>query len=291
MTEATAEHVLDLRARLGEGPIWNRRTGTLDCVDILNYRVHRVSPSEDGSQYWYLGEIVVCALPTASERLLVGLRDDIAYLDPESGDLETLARVFDSGPRQRLNDGKCDARGRLWVGSLGQQSGGGALFRCTADGAVEPMDTDLAKANGLGWSPDGETLYLTDSGVKRIYAYDFDLDAGTIRNRRVAVDLQDSTSTPDGLAVDAEGCLWSAQWDGGCVIRFAPDGGEVGRLFLPVPLVTSCAFGGPAADELYVTTASVGLSQETVEEHVESGDLFRVRVNVTGLPAHEFAGG
>ncbi|HEV2149594.1 MAG TPA: SMP-30/gluconolactonase/LRE family protein [Longimicrobiaceae bacterium] len=283
-------NALSARARLAEGPSWDAEAGVLWWVDIHNHRVHRLDPGSSEDTVYEVGEPVGCAHPTADGRVVLGLRRDVSLLDPGTGELERLATVLPERPGLRINDGKCDARGRLWVGSLSKEEGGAALFRVDPDGSVREVVGGLTMSNGLGWSPDGGVFYLTDSGAKTIYAYDFDPDAGALSRRRVFADLSGGDPTPDGLTVDAEGCVWSAQFDGGCLVRFAPDGGELLRVRLPVPRPTSCAFGGSGGDDLYVTTASVGMSEDEVEDAVESGDLFVLRPGVSGPPSSRFGG-
>lgn len=283
-----AERVLRARARLGEGPVWDAATGTLLWVDIYDHRVHRFDPATGRDQAWETGDVVSAVRPARDGRLLVALRHRVALLDPESGALETVAEVEADRPRNRLNDGACDARGRFWIGSMSKDEGHGALYRVDPDGEVRRMESGLTISNGLGWSPDGGTFYLTDSPARIIYAYDFDADAGTISNRRIFKNLKDEDGVPDGLAVDAEGGVWSARFGRSAVVRYAPDGRETDRISLPVPKVSACAFGGADVRDLYVTTASVGLSEEEIEDAFDSGDLFRVRVDVAGMPAHPF---
>ena len=283
-------NVLAARARLGEGPSWDAEAGVLWWVDIHNHRVHRFDPEAGEDTVYEVGETVGCAHPAADGRVVLGLRRGVALLDPSSGAVEPLATLLPERPGLRLNDGKCDARGRLWVGSMSRDEGGAALFRVGPDGGVHEAVGGLTTSNGLGWSPDGETLYLTDSPAQTILAFDFDADAGTLSGRRVFADLSGPDSVPDGLAVDAEGCVWSAQWGGTCLIRFAPDGGELLRVMMPVPNPTSCAFGGSGGTELYVTTASIGMTEDEVDEAFESGDLFVLRPGVAGPPAARFGG-
>lgn len=286
-----AEVVFQPRARLGEGPLWDDAAQLLYWVDIYNHRVHRFDPATGTDQVHEVGEVVGSVALTATSALLLALRHHLALLDPATGELERVATVLPAGSPDRLNDGKCDPAGRFWIGSMSREQGRAALYRCDPDGAVQQMETGLTISNGLGWSPDARTFYLTDSGAKRIYAYDFDVEAGAIGQRRVLVDRSGEPSTPDGLAVDAEGCLWSAQWDGGCVIRFAPDGRELQRVTLPVQRPTSCAFGGSDRSDLYITSASVGLSEQEIERGFHSGDLFRARGPVAGLAAERFGSG
>jgi sugar lactone lactonase YvrE len=150
------------------------------------------------------------------------------------------------------------------------------------------METGLTIANGLGWSPDGTTFYLTDSNESQIYAYDFDSKTGSIQNRRTLVDLSHENFEPDGMAVDAEGCIWSAMWNGWCIIRFDPNGKEMMRVKLPVQLPTCCTFGGEQLTDLYITSASVGLSQSEIQKSFYSGDLFCLQTDVIGMPSYQF---
>ena len=291
---------LAARARLGEGPWWDAEGGALWWVDILNRRVHRFRPStgegegeDDGEvedEHWDVGDAVGCVVPARSGRVLVALRHSLALLDPETGTLETLAEVEAGRAGNRLNDGRADARGRLWVGSMSGDDGGAALYRFDPGGGLRTMETGLTVSNGLGWSPDGATFYLTDSPARTLWAYDFDAREGSLSNRRVFADLSRGEGFPDGLAVDADGGVWSAQYAGGCVLRFGPDGRQTARVEIPVERPTSCAFGGADLRDLYVTTASAGAGEDELDRKPSSGDLFRLRVGVAGLPLHRFGG-
>lgn len=287
-SEYEARNVLQARARLGEGPLWDDLTQTLFWVDIYNHRVHQLFPERGSSRSFDVGETVGCVAVTGPEKLLVGLRHHLAYLDTTSGEIQRLVTVEEEKPRNRLNDGKCDSRGRFWIGSMSREEGEAALYRYDPSGDLHVMQTGLTISNGLGWSADENTFYLTDSPRKTIYAYDFDATTGEISGRRVFVDLSSESSVPDGLAVDVEGCVWSAQWDGWCVIRFAPDGREVLRVPIPVKRPTSCAFGGEEGTQLYVTSASIDMSEEEIEQNVSAGDLFCLDARVAGLPLHRF---
>jgi sugar lactone lactonase YvrE len=283
-----ARVVHEARARLGEGPVWDDRAQCLFWVDILNYRVHQFFPERGTDRVFEVGDLVGCLALTNANTLLLALRHRLARLDLGSGTIETLVEVEEGKENNKLNDGKPDAQGRFWFGSFSQNEGEAALYRYDPDGGLHVMQDDMTGSNGLGWSPDGRTFYLTDSGEKKIYAYDFEPSSGEIRDRRIFVDLSDRDPTPDGLSVDEEGCVWSAQFDGSGLLRFAPDGKEISRLELPVKRTTSCAFGGPERRHLYITTASVGLSEEEIEENFHSGDLFCAEIEVAGLPFHRF---
>ncbi|MCF7989330.1 MAG: SMP-30/gluconolactonase/LRE family protein [Thiohalocapsa sp.] len=278
------------RARLGEGPCWIAEEACLYWVDIYNHRVHRYDPATRAERWFDVGDAVGCLAPAGDHRLLLALRHRLAFLDTATGALTPLP-AFEHRAHIRCNDGKCDARGRFWVGTMSTAGADASLYRYTADGTLAEMETGLTVSNGLGWSPDGGTFYLTDSPAQVIYAYDFEPGGGTLANRRVLVDLRGEAFFPDGLAIDRDGCLWSAMWDGWCVIRFAPDGRELLRVPMPVQRPTCCAFGGPDLSTLFVTSASVGLSEAEIERSFHAGDLFAVRPGVSGFSADAFGGG
>jgi sugar lactone lactonase YvrE len=286
MIASQIEPVLAARARLGECPLWDPRRRQLDWVDIYNHRVHQFDPETGDDSYIETPEVVGAIALTESDRLLVALSDQLAFLSPDTGEIESLRRVTFPHPDTRFNDGKCDARGRFWVGSISQQPGNAALYRFDPDGTLHVMETGLTISNGLGWSPDGATFYLTDSPQRKIYAYEFDVETGSISHRRVLVDLGDEQVEPDGLVIDERGNLWSALWNGWCIVCFDPTGREVERIQLPVQRPTSLAFGGDDLTDLYVTTASVGLSQAEIRQGFHAGDLFRIASAVRGMPAH-----
>jgi sugar lactone lactonase YvrE len=289
MSVSQVEHVLTVRARLGECPVWDPERAMLAWVDIYNHRVHQFDPASGRDRYFDIGELVAALALTDGDRLLLALRDRLALLDPRTGELEPLCRIDLGHPDTRLNDGKCDAQGRFWIGSISKNRGEAALYRYDPDGSLHVMETGLTISNGLGWSPDGGTFYLTDSPTRKIYAYRFDPATGSIDHRRVLVDLGQETVEPDGLTVDGAGHLWSALWNGWSIVCFDADGHELERRQLPVQRPTALTFGGAALADLYVTTASVGLSQTEVQRGIQAGDLFRVSTDVTGLPTHRFA--
>jgi ABC-type nitrate/sulfonate/bicarbonate transport system ATPase subunit len=174
--------------------------------------------------------------------------------------------------------------------AIDTQPGEGSLYRLDTDGRVSRMDTGFHVSNGLGWSPDNRRFYFTDSGPKRIYVYDFDLEGGAVENRRTFVQVPDGVGVPDGLAVDAEGFVWSAHWDGWCVTRYDPDG-KVDRVInLPVPRPTSCAFGGPDLTTLYITSARIRLSAGQLAEAPLSGSVFALQSGIRGLARNALRG-
>ncbi|MFQ4135986.1 SMP-30/gluconolactonase/LRE family protein [Nodosilinea sp. PGN35] len=291
LSELSAQNVLYARARLGEGPLWDGDKQVLYWVDILNHRVHVFEPSSGDDCHWDVGGVGSALALTAGDRLLVALGNRIASLDLTSGAVETLHTFEFDAPDTRFNDGKCDPQGRFWIGTMSpDHPGQAALYRYDPDGSVKTMETGLTISNGLGWSPAGDTFYLTDSPQRKIYAYRFDGETGEIGDRTVAIDLSDEAEAvePDGLAIDSDGNLWTALWDGGCVACFSPAGDALGRVKLPVQRPTCPTFGGPNRSTIYVTTASVGLSQKEIQQGFYSGDVFAIAAPAPGLPTTAF---
>jgi sugar lactone lactonase YvrE len=288
-TQFCLENVLNARARLGEGTVWDENRQLLYWVDIYNHRVHQFEPSTGNDVVFEVGAEVSCVALEGFDHLILGLRDRIAFLDIPTGEVFSLVSVEAENPKSRLNDGKCDPAGRVWVGTMSEDDQPVAnLYRFDPDGSLHLMETGLTISNGLGWSPDQTLFYLTDTPTQKIYVYDYDVVTGSIGNRRVHVDLQGESFFPDGLAIDSEGYIWSAMWNGWCVIRFDPEGREVLRVPMPVPCPTNCVFGGEDLSDLYITTASIGLSQPEIQKAFYSGDVFRLKTDVVGMPCFRF---
>jgi sugar lactone lactonase YvrE len=258
-------------------------------VDVYNHRLHQFDPATGNDCCFDTGDVVSAIALAGTDRLLIALSDRLAWLHLPSGAVEIIHRIeFPHPAGTRLNDGKCDAQGRFWIGSCSDQPGQGALYRYDPDGSLHSMETGLTIANGLAWSPDGSTFYLTDSAQHKIFAYDYLADTGTIVNRRTLIDLSAEAVEPDGLTIDIDGNLWSALWDGWCIACFAASGQELARIQLPIPRPTSVTFGGPDLTDLYITSACVGLSQKEIQKCHTAGDLFCLSALAHGLPTHSF---
>ncbi|BBD66695.1 SMP-30/gluconolaconase/LRE domain-containing protein [Nostoc commune NIES-4072] len=290
MGQYPLHNVLEARARLGEGPIWDSTKNLLYWVDIYNHRVHQFNPATGENCFFDVGDVVGAIATAGADRLIMLLRHHLAFLNTQTGEVTPILEIEGDLPDNRFNDGKCDSQGRFWFGSMcSLEKPQASLYRYDNDGSLHVMETGLTISNGLGWSPDQKTFYLTDSPQQKIYAYDFNSITGNISNRRVFIDLTHESFHPDGLAIDSEGHIWSAMWDGWCVIRFNPKGEEILRIKLPVQVPTSCTFGGEDLQTLYITTASVGLSQAEIEKSFYSGDLFALQTDVAGLPNYSFS--
>lgn len=288
----TPRCVGDVRASLGEGPVWVARERALYFVDIERPAVLRFAADDGSTIVFPMPEKIGCIAFRERGGWIAGLRSGFAFVDLERGKVTRFVAPEPEQPGNRLNDGKCDARGRLWAGTMDDacRAPTGALWRLSPDGAVQRMDDGYVITNGPAWSPDGRILYHNDTTRRVVLRFDCDPDAGTIADRSVFVRLEDDEGFPDGMTVDAEGCLWLAHWGGARVTRFTPQGRVDRVLRLPVSQVTSCAFGGPLLRTLYVTTARTGLSASALQTEPLAGGLFAIDVDVAGLPAHGFKG-
>jgi len=274
-------------AELGEGPVWDAAREELVWVDVDRGLVHRRVRGREPVTL-DVGQSVGCAVPRAGGGLALALRDGFALTEPGDGGAPRLvAPVEAQRSDTRMNDGACDPQGRFWAGtmSLSGDTRTAALYRLDGDLRATRVLPGISVSNGIGWSPDGSTLYHVDSPRRRIDVYDFDVASGRLAGRRAVVAIRAELGTPDGLAVDADGGVWVALWGGSAVHCYSPDGGLEERLELPVTNVTSCCFGGPGLETLYVTTAARGAAHEPL-----AGALFACRPGVRGLPATPFAG-
>ncbi len=287
------ELVLDSHAELGEGPVWDAAAGELVWVDITARLVHRYRPADGSDRTIETPSHVGSVALRSGGGLVLALADGFWLLDPDATTTRRLAAVESGRPETRFNDGKCDPAGRFWAGTMAydETPAAGTLYRLEPDGRVESMVAGVTISNGLAWSSDGRTFYYIDSSSRRVDAFDHDPMTGSLANRRPFVTLpDDEPGVPDGMAIDSAGCLWVALWGGWALHRYRPDGALEAVVPLPAARVTSCAFGGNDLEDLYITTASIGLSATELAEQPHAGGLFRVRAGVRGVAATPFAG-
>jgi sugar lactone lactonase YvrE len=270
-------------AALGEGPTWDAAGNRLLWIDILGARLHTYDPATGRRTVRVLDQHIGAVKPRAGGGLVLNLRDGVAVLDTD-GTFRWLHH--EPVPGRRANDAAVAPDGSLWAGTMryDEAPGGGTLSRLTADGTHTTVLDDVAVSNGTGWSPDGRLMYYVDSPTRRVDV--FDHEDGRITDRRTFVEIEDGAGFPDGLTVDADGCVWVALWDGAAVRRYTPEGVLDRVVSLPVPRVTACAFGGPDLTDLYVTTARVGLTAP----HPVAGSLLVVPGAGKGVPQPPFAG-
>jgi sugar lactone lactonase YvrE len=277
---------------LGEGARWDARRGELLRVDILAGRVYRDRVAADGTlvavgSYEVSGTVGAIAPVQGDAGWLLAAGRGFLYLRPD-GSWVTLAEVTPAGTR--MNDGACDPQGRFWAGTMADDhhAGGGALYRLDWTGRTELMLSGLTISNGLGWSPDGGTMYLVDSGPRVVRAFAFDGDRGTISAERVLVTVPEEVGAPDGMTVDAGGDLWVAIYGAGSIHRYSSEGALQQVLTVPAKQSTSCAFAGPGLNRLYVTTGTEGWSDEQRGAEPAAGLMYRLDTDATGLVAAPF---
>src|SRR5476651_511497 len=292
-TVVEADLVLDAQAELGEGPVWDATASCLYFVDILRGHVHRFDPGTSALRTYHVHQFVSAVAIAERGDLVLAVRDGFARMDPATGNVRVIAGVEADRPDRRMNDGKCDALGRFWAGTMAPDErvrGAGSLYRLDPDGRVHTMLGGVSISNGLDWTGDGRAMYYVDSPTQTIDVFDVDPASGAIANRRVFVRIPVAQGTPDGLTLDADGHVWVALWHGGAVHRYAPDGTLNTIVRVPTMCPTSCAFGGSDLRDLYITTASITLSARRRAEQPMAGGLFRCRPGAQGRLPNRFAG-
>jgi sugar lactone lactonase YvrE len=283
------EVALRAGAQLGEGPTWDERSARLLWVDILGSRIHHFDPASGRDDVVTTEQHVGAAKPRAAGGLVVNLRDGVGLYEAD-GSFRWLAELAVDGCRG--NDAAVDAAGHLWAGTMryDEAAGGGRLYRVAPGGEIVTVLRAVAVSNGVGWSPDGRRMYYVDSPTRRVDVFDVDPATFLVAGRRTFLDLAAVPGFPDGLAVDAEGCVWVALWDGGAVHRYTPAGKLDRRVEVPTARTTACAFGGPDLRDLYITTATAGLDGAQLAAQPLAGSLFVLPGAASGLPTHPFAG-
>jgi sugar lactone lactonase YvrE len=291
-----AELIVDARNAVGESPVWVPEESALYWVDIPAGALQRWRADSGQVDAWKTPEMLACIARHADGGWVAGMESGFFRLHPRNDgslDTEPLAHVDHARADMRLNDGRCDRQGRFWAGSMvlnmGANAANGTLYRYSA-GQRGPLDAQLSGfivPNGLGFSPDGRTMYLSDSHpqVQQIWAFDYDIETGSPSNRRVFVDMNQHEGRPDGAAVDADGCYWICANDAGLIHRFTPDGRLDRSLAVPVKKPTMCAFGGPRLDTLFVTSIRPG---DDLDPQSLAGGVFALDPGVKGLPEPRF---
>ncbi len=288
---AGVECVVRAEHLLGESPVWCERTERLFWIDSRGPAVHWLD-RRGAVESLVLPSLVGSFALRARGGALVGLRDGIYALDLETGETLALARPETDRIENRFNDGRVDRQGRFWTGTMNEarRDPTGALYRLDAALRCEQILDGIIVPNSLAWSPDGGTMYFADTYRHQIWAFDFDLDAGRPSRQRIFHDLAGQAGRPDGSAVDADGCLWNAEYAGGRVVRYRPDGAIDRVVSVPVSNPTCCAFGGSRLDTLFITSARQRLGPEQLAKEPLAGSVFAVVPGVTGMPEPRFAG-
>jgi L-arabinonolactonase len=285
LTSHAIQLVGDTRVKLGESPVWDAKGQVLFWIDIIGRRVYRRDIATGFERSWETPQEVGCIALATDDNLVMGLEDGFYTLDLASGTVKLVAPVEHPGPRMRINDGKTDRQGRFVAGSLvqGRKDRDGRLYRLDPAGVACELQRDIACTNGVCFSPDGATLYYTDTYQQAIYAADYDRATGTAGERRVLVDTTPYKGRPDGGTVDAEGYLWWSLVDTGQLARFSPDGKLDRMIDLGVPFCCCPTFGGSNMDRLFIT--SIQVTHTMRNEHPLGGRLFVVDgLGVAGIP-------
>jgi len=283
-----AELLLDARAELAEGPVWDARDDRLLWVDIHAGLVHRLDVESGVDHLMRLGSDVGAVVPRTQGGYLAAVRDGFVAVT-EDGMVLPVATT--GGPGLRMNDGKCAPDGAFWAGTMADDltPGAGALYRLAVDGSVTIRLRGVTISNGLGFTEDG-LLYYVDTALRRIDVFDVDSATQMLSNRRPFWQFPEADGSPDGMALDSDGCVWVALWGGSAVHRYTPTGVLDTVIKVPAAHVTSCTFGGAAGDELFITSARSGLTDAQLDAQPLAGALFRCRPGVTGPAATPFAG-
>lgn len=287
----TAELVLDAKAELGEGPLWDERNQQLYWVDILGSQLHRYTPATQTDEIFSVGQHVGTVVLRESGGVMVAVRDGFARFDLDTETLDIVANPEKDIEGNRFNDGKADPAGRFWAGTMAYEQSlyAGSLYCLDVDGTVSKKERDVTISNGIVWTADHKTMYYIDTTPRVITAFDYDKATGNITNGRIVIKVPDNMGSPDGMAIDSEGQLWVAHWGYSAVVCWCPKTGEkISEISVPASQVTACAFGGDDFKTLYITTANHNLSEEQLRQQPLAGGLFVAKTDVAGLPTYRY---
>jgi L-arabinonolactonase len=288
----TVRCVVDCKNILGEVPLWDGREQALYWVDIEGKLLQRLTPASGQVERWVMPERIASFALREAGGLVVAFASGIAFLDLPSLTVTWIARPEADKPGNRFNEGKVDRRGRFWAGTMDDSLAAhtAALYRLDLDRTVSTVLEGVGISNCFVWSREDDRFWFADSLDRKVYSFDYDSRLGSLANRRLFADTAPLGCTPDGGTIDAEGFIWIAMWDGWKVVRFAPDGRIDREVRLPVAKPTSCMFGGPKLETLYITSAAWDLKPEGWAAQPQAGGLFALDVGVRGLPEYRFAG-
>lgn len=286
-----ADCVQAANATVGEGPVWDAERGALWWVDIRQGRILLYDPVAGQIGQWWMPSQVFSLSLTETGHLLVALETGLFLFQCETGELARLGTLVHGPGTTRFNDGKVDPAGRLWIGTvdLEEFKPTGVLYVVGPDGSFRSRLEGMRCSNGLGWTADGRTMFYTDSRRKVIWSFEFDAATSSLGAQTVFATIEGEGASPDGLAVDTDGCVWSALFGGSAILRFDPDGREMGRVPVPATRPTSCAFGGPDMRTLFVTSESFQLPIGALRIAPNGGGLFAIETRSVGVGVRRFA--
>jgi sugar lactone lactonase YvrE len=287
------ELILDIRAELGEGPSWDQEKQVLYWVDILEKKVNIFDPITNHNRQIQLEQFVGAIVPRNSDEAVIVLEKGFYVLNLMTGKVTLIDEPEVRKQDNRFNDGKCDVVGRFWAGTM-------SLSNVPEQGALYCLDTNLnvgkklsgvGISNGIAWSPDNKWMYYIDTPTNKVVCFDINIETGDIDNPIDVIHFPEGEGSPDGMTIDEEGMLWIAHWGGSKVSRWNPKTGkQLQTIDIPALNVTSCTFGGKELNELYITTARTGMTEEQLARYPYSGGLFRIKMEVKGRPAYYFKG-
>ncbi|MEJ7780168.1 MAG: SMP-30/gluconolactonase/LRE family protein [Daejeonella sp.] len=287
-----SELAFGISCHLGEGPVWDERNKRILWVDIIKGEIHWFFPDTGEHNYSETGQLTGAIALTDKGDILAALQTGFVRVNLNDGSLQNISDPESNLPDNRFNDGKCDPAGRFWAGtvSMSGTEKAGSLYTLEHDLSISTKVKNVTVSNGMAWSPDGATFYFIDTPTKQVVAYDYDNSNGSITNKRIVVQIPLEEGYPDGMAIDTEGMLWIALWDGWKVGRWNPQNGElIESITLPVSRPTSCVFGGDKLQDLYITSACYGLGENDLSNQPLAGSLFVLKNSgYQGLPVNEF---
>ncbi len=286
------EIVIDHQCLLGEGPVWDVNLKSICWVDILLGKIHEYTPGTKSHKTISVNQMIGAVAICKSGHFVGALKNGFGFIDRKSGAVSMIANPEPHLPGNRFNDGKCDPQGRFWAGTMSHtdEPKKGSLYLLDKNLTVTEKIKKVSTSNGLAWSNNHGILYYIDSPTQKVVAYNFDKKSGEIKNKRTIVELSKNEGCPDGMTIDGEGMLWIAHWDGWQISRWNPDTGKkIKKIPLPVSRVTSCCFGGENFEDLYITSAKIGLNSDQLKSQPLAGSLFVIKnIGVKGVPAFVF---
>lgn len=283
---------VDCHCFLGEGPVWDAKTHSICWVDILKGDIHEFNTETGLHKTTHVQQMIGAIALCTDGNFLAALKGGFGFFNRENSKITLFSNPESHLPDNRFNDGKCDPEGRFWIGSMAidETPAAGSLYMLDINHNVVRKIESTTISNGLAWSPDHQTFYYIDTPTLTIAAYDFSIKDGQITNKRTAFHLDKKDGYPDGMTIDTEGMLWIAHWNGWQITRWDPlKGKKLFALALPVAHVTSCTFGGPHLQDLYITTAKKGLSPNELKQQPLAGNLFVWKqTSYSGIPTSEY---
>lgn len=288
------EVVVDHQCLLGEGPVWDAKRKLIYWIDILKGEIHEYSPENKNHRTIKTNEIIGSIGLCVNGNFIAAMKSGFAFIDRITGEIKIINNPESYLTGNRFNEGKCDPGGRFLAGtmSLTGKPGAGSLYALETNLSVTKKISEVSVSNGMAWSPGHEVFYYIDTPTCEVTSYNYDKTSGEINNKKIVIKILEEDGPPDGMTIDNEGMLWVAHWDGWQITRWNPlTGGKLFAIKLPVQKVTSCAFGGENMQDLYIISASVGLTSDEKKAQPLAGSLFAIKnTGFTGMEGFEFKG-